>query len=222
MICNMKDMSEASIGDTLHHAHTRVEAIEGFKPTVPMVYAAAFPLESQDFPKLEDAITRLALNDRSVTVARESSIALGQGCRLGFLGTLHLDVFRQRLEDEYGQRILVTAPTVPYRVKQADGSEKLFSNPAEFPETGERRNGLIEVAEPIVKGTLSCPEEYVGTMMELCAEHRGEELSVEFDDGAEGKRQVRMVYKLPLAEIVTDWFGKLKSRSSECGVSALF
>jgi translation elongation factor EF-4 len=150
--------SEAAIGDTLHHAHTKVEPLEGFKPSVPMVYAAVFPLQAQDFPKLEDAITRLALNDRSVTVARESSAALGQGCRLGFLGTLHLDVFRQRLEDEYGQSILVTAPTVPFRVTAQDGTERTIASPAEFP--AELRAGHAELAEPVVRGTLMCPEEY--------------------------------------------------------------
>ncbi|CEH17181.1 gtp-binding protein lepa [Ceraceosorus bombacis] len=215
VMMNMKVLEEAMIGDTLHHANARVEPLEGFKPTVPMVFAAAFPLDTTDFPKLEDAITRLALNDRSVTVARESSMALGQGCRLGFLGTLHLDVFRQRLEDEYGQTILVTAPTVPFRLTTKDGKQTHLNNPTEFPEDTSKGGSYTEIAEPVVKGTLICPEEHVGPMMELCAEHRGEELDCVFDDTSYGdSREVRMVYRLPLAEIVTDFFGKLKSRSS--------
>ena len=123
-----------------------------------MVYAAMFLLEAQDFTKLKDAIKRLALNDRSVTVARESSAALGQGCRLGFLGTLQLDVFRQRLEDEYGQSILVTALTVPFRITTHDGSERKIASPSEFPV--EQRGGHAELAEPVVRGTLKCPEEH--------------------------------------------------------------
>lgn len=113
-----------------------------------------------DFPKLEDAITRLALNDRSVTVARESSMALGQGCRLGFLGTLHLDVFRQRLEDEYGQSILVTAPTVPFRLTTKDGKQTRLNNPTDFPEDTSKGSAYREIAEPVVKGTLTCPEDH--------------------------------------------------------------
>ncbi|PWN47110.1 GTP-binding protein lepa [Violaceomyces palustris] len=212
IIANMKDMSEALIGDTFHLASEKVEPLEGFAPTVPMVYAGIFPVESTDFIKLEDAINRLALNDRSVTVERESSMALGQGCRLGFLGTLHLDVFRQRLEDEYGHAILVTAPTVPYKVLYKDGKEEIVSNPVHFPDDMATKAKIQELSEPMVKGTLKCPEEYTGEVMELCAEHRGEQLEVDFSEV--GVRQVKMTYRLPLAEIVSDFFDKLKSRSS--------
>ncbi|MCO5583289.1 hypothetical protein L7F22_037199 [Adiantum nelumboides] len=134
VVCNMKSLTEASIGDTLHHANTHVEPLAGFKPSVPMVYCAAFPVESSDFPKLEAAIQRLALNDRSVTYARESSNALGQGIKLGLLGALHLEIFRARLEDEYEQTILVTAPSVAYRLVHQDGSSRIISNPLDFPD----------------------------------------------------------------------------------------
>ncbi|EPQ31887.1 uncharacterized protein PFL1_00086 [Pseudozyma flocculosa PF-1] len=225
IIANMKDMGEALIGDTFHLAHEKVEPLEGFAPTVPMVYAGIFPVETTDFLKLEEAINRLALNDRSVTVQRESSMALGQGCRLGFLGLLHLDVFRQRLEDEYGHAILVTSPSVPYRVQWKDPSrgEEIISNPIDFPEDADRKSKVVELSEPMVLGTVRCPEVYTGEIMSLCSEHRGEQLDfqmVEFsntrkDGGAkEGLKQVEIKYRLPLGEIVSDFFDKLKSRSS--------
>lgn len=211
IIANMKDMSEALIGDTLHLAHEHVAPLEGFAPTVPMVYAGIFPVAATDFVKLHDAIQRLALNDRSVTVARESSAALGQGCRLGFLGLLHLDVFRQRLQDEYGHAILVTSPSVPYRITWKDGKQTTVSNPTDFPDD---RNSVLELAEPMVRGTLRCPQEYTGAVMQLCAEHRGEQLDFDLDPTAPGTKHVSIVYRLPLSEIVTDFFDKLKSRSS--------
>ncbi|KAN0066460.1 Translation factor guf1 mitochondrial [Thecaphora frezii] len=223
VIANMKDMGEALIGDTFHLAHEKVEPLEGFAPTVPMVFAGIFPVETTDFLKLEEAINRLALNDRSVTVQRESSMALGQGCRLGFLGLLHLDVFRQRLEDEYGHAILVTSPSVPYRVhwKDASRGSEVISNPIEFPEDGDRKTKVVRLEEPMVLGTVRCPEEYTGEIMSLCAEHRGEQLDfqmVEFSNSHKsaksGLKQVEMRYRLPLGEIVSDFFDKLKSRSS--------
>ncbi|SPO44351.1 probable GUF1 - GTP-binding protein [Moesziomyces antarcticus] len=214
IIANMKDMSEAQIGDTFHLSSEKVEPLEGFAPTVPMVYAGIFPIETTDFLKLEEAIQRLALNDRSVTVQRESSMALGQGCRLGFLGLLHLDVFRQRLEDEYGHAILVTAPSVPYKVTWRDGREEIVSNPIHFPDDSERKGKVTLLEEPMVRGVVRCPEEYTGEIMQLCAEHRGEQLDVSFPPTASAIRSVQMTYRLPLSEIVTDFFDKLKSCSS--------
>ncbi|CCF53334.1 hypothetical protein NDA11_002427 [Ustilago hordei] len=214
IIANMKDMSEAQIGDTFHLSSEKVEPLEGFAPTVPMVYAGIFPIETTDFLKLEEAIQRLALNDRSVTVQRESSMALGQGCRLGFLGLLHLDVFRQRLEDEYGHAILVTAPSVPYKVTWRDGREEIVSNPIHFPDDSERKSKVNLLEEPMVRGVVRCPEEYTGEIMQLCAEHRGEQLDVSFPPTASAIRSVQMTYRLPLSEIVTDFFDKLKSCSS--------
>ncbi|PWN30110.1 GTP-binding protein lepa [Jaminaea rosea] len=215
VICNMKDMREATIGDTMHLLGEKIEALPGFKPSVPMVYASAYPVDTTDFVKLEEAINRLALNDRSITVQRESSMALGQGCRLGFLGTLHAEIFRTRLSEEYGQEILVTAPTVPYRVTYPDGTTKIVSSPIDFPTDAERsKQGGVVLEEPVVHGTLTCPEEYTGEMMQLCSEHRGEEVDVNFSELTGQQRQVQLKYRLPLAEIVSDFFPKLKSRSS--------
>ena len=202
LISNMKDTDEAKVGDTFRRASEKVQALPGFRPTLPTVFAGLFPVDKSEFLKLEDAIQRLAINDRAITMQKESMTALGQGYRLGFLGTLHLDVFRQRLEDEYGHEILVTTPTVPYRVTYRDGTQRLVSNPVDFPDESIRKTHIAAVEEPYVVGSLVCPEEYTGTMMELCAEHRGEQLDIDFS--STGARQVHMQYALPLAEVVTD------------------
>ncbi|KAL9931553.1 hypothetical protein V8E36_009550 [Tilletia maclaganii] len=247
IVANMKNIEDAEIGDTFHLAGEQVEPLEAFESTTPMVFAGIFPIDTTEWPKLDDALRRLTLNDRSITLTRDSSAALGQGARLGFLGTLHLSVFRQRLEDEFGQRIIVTAPSVPYRLTYADVSSKIISNPTEFPD--ESKNGMggksekvVEIEEPMVRGVLACPEEYVGSMMELCAEHRGEQLEttvaeftsssrsasaalVELSDGtsaasssgqgntASAPVMMEMTYRLPLGEIATTFFDSLKSRS---------
>ncbi|QRV99888.1 Elongation factor Tu GTP binding domain [Ceratobasidium sp. AG-Ba] len=160
--CNMKESTEAHIGDTLHHAGDSVEPLPGFRPAKAMVFAGVYPLDSNDFPKLEESIKRLLLTDRSVTANRESSASLGQGIRLGALGSLHMDVLRQRLEDEYAAQVIVTAPTVPYRLVMRNGTEKEVSNPVEFPEPGEVGTGsggnVKETLEPIVNATIIVPE----------------------------------------------------------------
>ncbi|CAD6943472.1 unnamed protein product, partial [Tilletia controversa] len=240
IVANMKNIEDAEIGDTFHLAGESVQPLEAFEATTPMVFAGIFPIDSTEWPKLEDSLRRLTLNDRSITLSRDSSLALGQGARLGFLGTLHLSVFRQRLEDEFGQRIIVTAPSVPYRVQYADGSDQIISNPVEFPDvssnnaagggTGKKKK-VVGVEEPIVRGVLACPHEYVGAMMELCAEHRGTQLSTtvaEFTSststsslssssrtgsGIDAPVMLEMTYTLPLGEIATTFFDSLKSRS---------
>ncbi|KAJ7286084.1 GTP-binding protein lepa [Mycena rebaudengoi] len=190
--CNMKVSSEAHIGDTLFRVGAPVEAMPGFKPAKAMVYAGIFPIDTSDFPKLEESIKRLALTDRSVTVQRESSTALGQGCRLGFLGTLHMDVFRQRLEDEHDANIIVTAPT---------DKEVYISNPTEFPDTSEMSK-VKEVQEPVVKASIIVPE----GRQDL--EHRY------LDAGSSSSARIILTCVMPLSEIVTNFFDKLKSRSS--------
>lgn len=231
VISNMKQVLEASIGDTLHHASTTVEPLPGFKPSQPMIYCSAFALSSSDFPKLEAAVQKLALNDRSVSFSRESSNALGQGVKLGLLGALHLEIFRARLADEYGMEILVTNPTVAYRVvRHGEKAEEgqMISNPLDFPEEALRNRrstkGVSHIEEPMVIGTLTCPEEYIGSMMQLCAERRGEEVDIEFQEGFDAtsaddvgrgsERMVIMKYRMPLSEIVTDFFGVVKSKTA--------
>ncbi|TFY82986.1 hypothetical protein EWM64_g1028 [Hericium alpestre] len=213
--CNMKQSSEAHIGDTVHRVGETVEPMPGFQLAKAMVYAGIFPVDSNDFVKLEESIKRLTLTDRSVTVQRESSTALGQGCRLGFLGTLHMDVFRQRLEDEYDANIIITAPTVPYKVVYRDRTV-LVSNPTEFPDVVDTSSRVKEVQEPTVKATIIVPEEYLGEMMDLCFSHRAEDVDHRYLDtsGATNSARAILTCTMPLSEVVTDFFDKLKSRSS--------
>ncbi|KAF9265603.1 translation factor GUF1, mitochondrial [Marasmius fiardii PR-910] len=214
--CNMKESSEAHIGDTLHRVGEPVEPMPGFKPSKAMVFAGVFPINSNDFPKLEESIKRLTLTDRSVTVQRESSSALGQGSRLGFLGTLHMDVFRQRLEDEYDANIIITAPTVPYKIIYRDNKEVYISNPTEFPDASDPSSKVKEVHEPVVKASIIVPEDHFGEMMDLCFSHRAEELDHRYLDTGSDSSSSRVILTcvLPLSEIVTDFFDQLKSRSS--------
>ncbi|KAJ3999187.1 P-loop containing nucleoside triphosphate hydrolase protein [Lentinula boryana] len=214
--CNMKESSEAHIGDTLHRVGEPVPPMPGFKPSKAMVYAGIFPVDSSDFPKLEESIKRLTLTDRSVAFQRESSSALGQGTRLGFLGTLHMDVFRQRLEDEYDANIIITAPTVPYQIIYTDGTRKFVSNPTEFPDMSESTTKVREIQEPVVKASIIVPEEYFGDMMELCYSRRAEELDHRYLDTGSDESSSRIILTcvMPLSEIVTDFFDQLKGRSS--------
>ncbi|KAI0086141.1 P-loop containing nucleoside triphosphate hydrolase protein [Irpex rosettiformis] len=212
--CNMKESSEAHIGDTLHRVGAPVDPMPGFKPAKAMVYAGIFPVDSSDFPKLEESIKRLTLTDRSVEIMRESSTALGQGLRLGFLGSLHMDVFRQRLEDEYNASIIITAPTVPYKVIYRDRTV-LVSNPTDFPDVNDVASHVKEVQEPIVKASIIVPEEYLGDMMDLCFNHRAENVDHKYLDASEAtSARIILTCTMPLSEIVTDFFDKLKSRSS--------
>ncbi|KAJ8461864.1 hypothetical protein ONZ45_g18142 [Pleurotus djamor] len=213
MACVMKDPTDAHVGDTLFRVGQPVEPVPGFKPAKPMVFAGVYPIDSNDFPKLEESIKRLTLTDRSVAVQRESSSALGQGCRLGFLGTLHMDVFRQRLEDEYNANVIITAPTVPYKVVYRD-REVIVSNPTDFPDVTDTTSKVKEIQEPTVKASIIVPERYFGDMMDLCYTHRAEELDHRYLDSNGDSSRILMTCILPLSEIVSDFFDQLKSRSS--------
>ncbi|KAJ2842461.1 Translation factor guf1 mitochondrial, partial [Coemansia erecta] len=148
IVCNMKSVAEAHVGDTFHKDKVPVDPLPGFVPAKSMVFAGVFPLDAGEFDKLNESIQKLTLNDSSVGVHKETSAALGQGWRLGFLGTLHMDVFRQRLEEEYDANILVTAPTVPYRVQYTDGTIKYIQTPADFPTAIEIQEKVEAVMEP--------------------------------------------------------------------------
>ncbi|CAE6453790.1 unnamed protein product, partial [Rhizoctonia solani] len=214
--CNMKESSEAHIGDTLHHAGEQVDPLPGFRPAKAMVFAGVYPLDSNEFPKLEESVKRLLLTDRSVTANRESSASLGQGIRLGALGSLHMDVLRQRLEDEYGAQVIVTAPTVPYRLVLRNGHEKEVSNPVDFPEPGDigtsSGSTVHDILEPIVHATIIVPEEYIGNMLDLCSAHRATDLGHTYLSDSDSRMIVRAT--LPLSEIVTDFHDRVKHRSS--------
>ncbi|TPX69927.1 hypothetical protein SpCBS45565_g02086 [Spizellomyces sp. 'palustris'] len=209
VILGMKTTRDAQIGDTFYKEGSPVKAFPGFQPAKSMVFAGLYPMDAADYTKLQEALDRLTLNDASVSVARESSSALGQGFRLGFLGTLHMDVFRERLEEEYEATVINTSPTVPYIVRYTNGQEKVVRNPAEFPELDEHPK-IAACLEPMVAGTLIFPSQYLGTMMDLCGSHRGEQQDYSYIDD----NRVMMRYKLPMSEILTDFYDQLKSRTS--------
>ncbi|CAG8597876.1 2266_t:CDS:10, partial [Cetraspora pellucida] len=210
VICNMKVATEAHIGDTFYHLKSPVDPLPGFEPAKPMVFAGIFPIDTNEFTKLDESIAKLTLNDASVSVQKETSIALGQGWRIGFLGTLHMDVFQQRLEEEYDANVIITQPTVPYKIIYRDGTSKLIRNPSEFPEPNEMSHKIVELREPMVMVTVIAPEEYTGSIMDLCGSRRGEQSEYNYLD----ETRVIMRYSMPLAEIVTDFHDDLKSRSS--------
>lgn len=214
VIAGMKDVKEAQIGDTLFHQDRPVEPLPGFKPAKPMVFAGMFPMDQSEYTGLRSAIERLTLNDSSVTVQRDSSMALGAGWRLGFLGLLHMEVFNQRLEQEHNASVIVTAPTVPYKallsssklIKEHGAEELTIVNPAQFPD----RSVVSEYLEPVVLGTILAPDEYTGRIMALCSNRRGVQKNMVYID----EQRVMMKYLFPLNEIVVDFYDQLKSMSS--------
>lgn len=172
---NMKNASDAKVGDSFTTVgnETTVEPLEGFEDPKPMVFVGAYPSDQSDFNRLDDSIRQLVTNDRSVTLQKESSEALGQGWRMGFLGTLHASVFEDRLRSEHGGALIITAPTVPYMLKYDDGREEIISNPAEFPSGESASFGKCTRMEPMVTATIALPEEYLGKVIELCEANRG-------------------------------------------------
>uniref|UniRef100_A0A3Q0R9K3 GTP binding elongation factor GUF1 n=1 Tax=Amphilophus citrinellus TaxID=61819 RepID=A0A3Q0R9K3_AMPCI len=214
IIAGMKDVKEAQIGDTLYLQEQPVEALPGFKPAKAMVFAGMYPMDQSEYPGLRSAIERLTLNDSSVTVQRDSSLALGAGWRLGFLGLLHMEVFNQRLEQEYNASVIVTAPTVPYKavlssaklIKEHGSEEITIVNPAQFPD----RSVVSEYLEPMVLGTILAPDVYTGKIMSLCLNRRAVQKNMVYIDD----QRVMMKYLFPLNEIVVDFYDLLKSLSS--------
>eukprot|EP00095_Tigriopus_kingsejongensis_P003297 snap_masked-scaffold355_size198070-processed-gene-0.3 protein:Tk03297 transcript:snap_masked-scaffold355_size198070-processed-gene-0.3-mRNA-1 annotation:"translation factor mitochondrial-like" len=213
--CGMKTTKEAIVGDTFHLKDHPVEAIMDVTVPTPMVYSGFYPTESSFYPSLKTAIEKIILNDSSVTIRPESSPALGAGWRVGFLGVLHMEVFSQRLLQEHDAQVVLTTPSVPYKIipkahlVKKYGSEVIVQTPADWLE-----NNLVEsYMEPIVKGTLILPEMYMQSVASLCAQSRGEGIDTRFVD----QSRVRMEYYLPLAEIVTDFFDDLKRLTSGYG-----
>lgn len=205
----MKRSQEAKIGDTYTHNHTLklVEPLPGFEEPKSMVFVSAYPVDTAKFHHLEDSMNFLTLNDRSVTISKVSSQALGAGFRLGFLGTLHCSVFEDRLRQEHGASIIITPPSVPYKVIWTNGTETVFENPLSFPDTQSTLHRVRELQEPYVTVTIATPEEYLGRVIELCEASRGEQVDLTFFTAA----QVILKYDVPLAHLVDDFFGKLKS-----------
>ncbi|KAF7882606.1 uncharacterized protein EAF02_005969 [Botrytis sinoallii] len=204
----MKKSQEALSGDTYTTVGSEhlVEAYPGFEEPKSMVFVAAFPVDQSDYHHLEESINQIVLNDRSVTLQKESSEALGAGWRLGFLGTLHCSVFEDRLRQEHGASIIITPPTVPFKVIWRDGTESIIQNPALFPEQETTHQRVQELQEPYVSATITLPEEYLGKVIELCESNRGEQVDLTFFTAT----QVILKYDIPLAQLVDDFFGKLK------------
>ncbi|MEU3507000.1 translation elongation factor 4 [Streptomyces longwoodensis] len=205
LITGVKDVRQSKVGDTVtSQAKGATEALGGYKDPKPMVFSGLYPLDGSDYPELREALDKLQLNDAALVYEPETSAALGFGFRVGFLGLLHLDVIRERLEREFGLDLIATAPNVVYRVVMEDGSEHTVTNPSEFPE-----GKINEVYEPVVRATILAPTEFIGSIMELCQTRRGTLLGMDYL--SEDRVEIR--YTLPLAEIVFDFFDQLKSKT---------
>ncbi len=206
LIAGIKDVGEARSGETVTTAvRGATEALPGYRDPKPMVFSGLFPVDGDDFEDLRDSLEKLKLNDASITYTPESSGALGFGFRCGFLGLLHMEIVKERLEREFGLALIATAPSVEYRVQRTDGEVVAVDNPAELPDPQR----IAHIEEPYFKVSLITPKEYTGTLMELCQLRRGELDKLEYLS----PERVELHYLMPLAEVVVDFFDQLKSRS---------
>ncbi|WIY83601.1 translation elongation factor 4 [Propionimicrobium sp. PCR01-08-3] len=205
LITGVKDVRQSRVGDTVTlAAKPASEMLAGYRNPNPMVFAGIYPIDGDDFPELREALEKLQLNDAALTYEPETSAALGFGFRVGFLGLLHMEIVRERLEREFNLDLISTAPNVNYRVVMEDHTEHEVTNPSEFPE-----GKIAEVYEPMIKATILTPAEFIGTIIELCQVRRGVQLGLDYLS----EDRVELHYQLPLAEIVFDFFDALKSRT---------
>ena len=205
LITGVKDVRQSRVGDTVTTYNNPAKvALAGYKDPKPMVFSGLFPLDGAEYPMLREALDKLQLNDAALVFEPESSAALGFGFRCGFLGLLHMEIVRERLEREAGLTLISTAPSVVYNVTLDDGKKLIVTNPSEYPD-----GKIAEVYEPIVKATILAPSEFIGTIMELCQQRRGVQKGMDYL--SEDRIEIR--YTLPLAEIVFDFFDQLKSRT---------
>nr|WP_246232628.1 translation elongation factor 4 [Nakamurella aerolata] len=205
LITGVKDVRQSRVGDTITSAaKPATESLGGYRDPKPMVYSGLFPIDGSDYPLLRDALDKLRLNDAALTYEPENSTALGFGYRCGYLGLLHLEITRDRLEREFGLDLISTAPTVVYEVTMEDRSTHTVTNPSDWP-----GGKIAEVREPVVKVTIIAPSEYVGTIMELCQSRRGQLGGMDYLS----ESRVELRYTMPLAEIIFDFFDSLKSRT---------
>ena len=205
LITGVKDVRQSRVGDTVTlAARPAAESLGGYRDPVPMVFSGLYPLDGSDYPELREALDKLKLNDAALVYEPETSVALGFGFRCGFLGLLHLEIVRERLEREFNLDLISTAPNVVYRVVMDDAKEFIVTNPSEFP-----GGKISEVYEPVVRSTILTPSEFVGSIMELCQTRRGNLLGMDYLS----EDRVEMRYTLPLAEIVFDFFDQLKSKT---------
>lgn len=205
LITGVKDVRQSKVGDTITSARDgATQALTGYREPRPMVYSGLYPLDGSDYPDLRDALDKLQLNDAALTYVPETSVALGFGFRCGFLGLLHMEITRERLQREFGLDLISTAPNVIYRVVMEDGTEHVVTNPSFWPE-----GKVKDIYEPVTKCTVIAPSEFIGTIMELCQSRRGELLGMDYLS----ETRVEMRYTLPMAEIIFDFFDSLKSRT---------
>ena len=203
VVAGIKDIRGAPVGDTIVSArHEDVEQLPGFAQVKPQVYAGLFPVSSEDFESFREALSKLTLNDASLYYEPESSDALGFGFRCGFLGMLHMEIIQERLEREYDLDLITSAPTVVYEVIDSKGVQLLVDNPSQLPDN------VQEMREPMAEVNILVPQEYVGNVITLCVERRGTQINMQFSSG-----QVSMTYAMPMAEVVLDFFDRLKSVS---------
>jgi GTP-binding protein LepA len=215
LITGIKDVTMLRVGDTLttraragtsrSAAREASEPLPGYREVKPMVFCGLFPIDSDDYPDLRDALEKLTLNDAALSWEPETSDALGFGFRCGFLGLLHMDIVRERLEREYDLELLATMPSVEFSVTTTAGAELTVHNPSDMPDPGT----IAEIREPLIDASVICPKEFVGAVMELCQERRGESTGMHYLS----PERVQLTYRLPLAEIVLDFFDQLKSRT---------
>ena len=204
IITGIKSIKDTQVGDTITHVQNPTDlALEGYRPALSMVFAGIYPVSTDDYEDLREALEKLQLNDASLSYAPETSLALGFGFRCGFLGLLHMEIVVERLHREFNIDLISTAPSVKYHVTLEQQQMQVIDNPAEFPE------GKKYIEEPYVKGTIIVPKDYVGNVMELCQEKRGTFINMNYLD----ETRTMISYDLPLAEIVIDFYDKLKSRT---------
>ena len=205
IIAGIKEIHGAPVGDTITLFKREAEtALPGFKKVQPQVYAGIFPVSSEDYENFRDALNKLSLNDASLLFEPENSSALGFGFRIGFLGMLHMEIIQERLEREYNLDLITTAPTVNYEIACTDGSVISIDNPSDLPPI----NNIEEIREPIVQANILVPQEHLGNVITLCIEKRGVQKDIIYHGN-----QVAVTYELPMAEVVMDFFDKLKSTS---------
>ena len=206
LTASIKNVADTRVGDTVtEDARPAAEALPGYRPVQPMVFSGIYTSDGAKYPDLRDALEKLKLNDASLSFEPESSVALGFGFRCGFLGLLHMEIIQERLEREYNLDLITTAPSVIYRVTKTDGSVIMVDNPLNYPDPA----AILEAEEPFVKASIMCPTEFVGNIMDLCQERRGEYRDMKYLDDT----RVELHYEMPLNEIIYDFFDALKSRS---------
>ncbi len=206
IIAGIKTVADVRVGDTVTLTDNPVDKpLPGFKEVKPVVYSSIYPVDSNDYEELRDSMEKLKLNDASLIYEKDASLALGHGFRSGFLGLLHLEVVQERLERDFNQSVIFTAPSVRYHITLSSGEEKYIDNPADYPEQSK----IQSAREPYIKASIITPATYLGSIMSLCTEKRGSQTNMQYLD----QKRVEIVYEMPLAEVLFDFYDRLKSYS---------